>query len=110
VGDSESAAKASGRRVVVGRGGFGVNGRALTLGDAEGFVKLVVDAGSGMVIGAQVVGPGASELISELTLAVEAALRVDDVAMSIHPHPTLGEAVVEAARRAQRRLRRDAVD
>jgi len=106
VGLSERAAQASGQAVVVGKAAFGVNGRALTIEQADGFVKLVVDAAHGFVIGAQVVGPNASELISELTVAVECALRVDDLAGAIHPHPTLGEAIAEAARRAHRRLQR----
>jgi dihydrolipoamide dehydrogenase len=104
VGVSERSAGTSGQRVVVGKAAFGVNGRALTIEQPDGFVKLVADAEHGVVVGAQVVGPQASELISELTVAVECALRLDDVAGSIHPHPTLGEAIVEAARRARRRI------
>jgi dihydrolipoamide dehydrogenase len=104
VGVSERSAGTSGHRVVVGKAAFGVNGRALTIDQPDGFVKVVADAEHGVVIGAQVVGPQASELISELTVAVECALRLDDVAGSIHPHPTLGEAIVDAARRARRRI------
>jgi dihydrolipoamide dehydrogenase len=106
VGSSERTAKQAGRRVVVGKANFGVNGRALTIEQAAGFVKLVVDAEHGFVVGAQVVGPNASELINELTVAVECALLADDLVGAIHPHPTLGEAVVEAARMAIRRRQR----
>ena len=104
VGVSERSASTAGMRVVVGKATFGVNGRALTIDQPDGFVKLVADAEHGVLLGAQIVGPQASELISELTVAVECALRLDDVAGAIHPHPTLGEAIVEAARRARRRV------
>ena len=106
VGLSERDAAASGRRVVSGRGSFAVNGRALTLGEATGLVKLVVDADDGVVVGAGIAGPDASELIAELTLAIECAVRLDDVLGTIHAHPTLAEAIVDAARSADRRLQR----
>ena len=92
--------------VVSGRGSFSVNGRALTLGEATGLVKLVVDADDGVVVGAGIAGPDASELIAELTLAIECALRLDDLLGTIHAHPTLAEAIVDAARAARRRLDR----
>ena len=106
VGVSERAARADGRTVVIGKGSFGVNGRALTIEQPAGLVKLVVAADGGFVVGAQIAGPNASELIAELTVVVENALRVEDLLGTIHPHPTLGEAIVDAARAAQRRLRR----
>jgi dihydrolipoamide dehydrogenase len=104
VGLGEADARATGRQVVIGKANFGVNGRALTLDQPAGMVKLIVDSPGGFVVGALIAGPNASELIAELTVAVECALRIDDVIGSIHPHPTLGEAVVEAARAARRRL------
>ena len=110
VGVSEREARADGTAVVIGKGSFGVNGRALTIEQPSGLVKLVVAADGGFVIGAQIVGPNASELIAELTVVVEAALRVDDLLGSIHPHPTLGEAIIDAARAAQRRLERRSLD
>ncbi|SFJ06581.1 dihydrolipoyl dehydrogenase [Albimonas pacifica] len=73
------------------------NGRALTLDAAEGFVRLVARASDRVLLGAQIVGPGASETIPELALAIEAGLRLDDLAATIHAHPTLAEAVQEAA-------------
>ena len=91
---------------VVRRGSFAVNGRALTLGEATGLVKLVVDADDGVVVGAGIAGPDASELVAELTLAIECALRLDDLLGTIHAHPTLAEAIVDAARSADRRLQR----
>ena len=75
VGVSERAARAAGTAVVIGKGSFGVNGRALTVEQPAGLVKLVVDADGGFVVGAQIAGPNASELIAELTVAVECALR-----------------------------------
>ena len=67
-------------------------------------MKLVVDAGNGFVLGAAVAGPDASELIGELTVVVECALRLDDLLGTIHAHPTLAEVIVDAARSAQRRV------
>ncbi len=64
----------------------------------------------GFVVGAQIAGPNASELIGELTVAVECALRLDDLVGTIHAHPTLNEAIVDAARSAQRRLQRATPD
>ena len=75
VGVSERSARAEGRPVVIGKGSFGVNGRALTIEQPAGLVKLVVAADGEFVVGAQIAGPNASELIAELTVVVEAALR-----------------------------------
>ena len=91
---------------MIGKGSFAVNGRALTIEQPDGLVKLVVDAAGEFLVGAQVVGPEASELIAELTVAVECALRVDDLLGSMHAHPTLAEVIVDAARAVRRRLDR----
>jgi dihydrolipoamide dehydrogenase len=88
---------------VVGRARFNVNGRALTLDEADGLVKVVADP-DGTLVGVHIAGPSASDLIGEAVLAVETAARVEDVARSIHPHPTLAEAMAEAAFAARRRL------
>jgi dihydrolipoamide dehydrogenase len=88
---------------VVGRARFAPNGRAMTLGETEGLVKVVADP-QGTVIGVHIAGPSASDLIAEGVLAVETAAHVDDLARSIHPHPTLAEAYADAARAARRRL------
>jgi dihydrolipoamide dehydrogenase len=106
VGTGERAAREAGTSVVVGKGSFAVNGRALTLEQPDGLVKLIVDPDGEFVVGAQVVGPEASELIAELTVAVECALRVDDLLGSQHAHPTLAEVIADAARAARRRLDR----
>jgi dihydrolipoamide dehydrogenase len=66
--------------------------------ETDGFVKIVVDEKDDVVLGVQIVGPGASDLISEATLAIEMGAAVGDLALTVHPHPTLGEAVMEAAK------------
>lgn len=76
---------------------FRGNGRALTLDDTQGFVRIVARSEDHVILGIQATGPGVSELLAGFTLAIEAGLRVDDIAGTIHPHPTLGEAVQEAA-------------
>ena len=76
---------------------FAANGRALALNDAEGFMKLVVRKEDGVIIGAQIVGPNASDMIAELGLAIEAGMTAEDIAMTIHAHPTLGEIAMETA-------------
>jgi dihydrolipoamide dehydrogenase len=74
-----------------------VLGRALSVNDTDGFVKVVADAKSGEVLGVHIVGNGASDLISEATLAIEMGAVADDLRLTIHPHPTLSEAMMEAA-------------
>ena len=97
VGISEKEAKAQGVPVKVGRFPFAVNGKAVTLGMSRGFVKLITEADTGVIIGGGIVGPGATDLIGEITLAVQYRLTAHQVARTIHPHPTLPEAVFEAA-------------
>ncbi|MBE3563750.1 MAG: dihydrolipoyl dehydrogenase [Hydrogenibacillus schlegelii] len=97
VGMTAAEAEAAGHRVKVGTFPLAASGRALTLGEKEGFVRLIGDAETGALLGAQAVGPGASELIAELALAVEMGAQVEDLALTVHAHPTLSEAVMEAA-------------
>lgn len=97
VGLSEEQAKAEGYEVNAGKFPFGANGRALALDATEGFVKLVSRKEDGLLLGAQIVGQGASDMIAELGLAIEAGMTVEDIAMTIHAHPTLGEISMEAA-------------
>jgi len=104
VGMTEEDAREDGHEVVTGKARFAASGRALTLGATEGLVKLVVDREDEMVLGVHVVGPDASDLISEGAVLVECALRLDDVLGTIHPHPTLGESLHDAALAAARRL------
>ncbi len=96
-GMDEAEAKAKGFDVKVGKFPWGANARALTQLSAEGFVKIVADAADNQVLGILIVGPNASDLISEAALAIEMDAFVEDIGLTIHPHPTLGEAVMEAA-------------
>jgi dihydrolipoyl dehydrogenase len=95
VGESETQARAAGGDIVVGKMPFAALGRAQALGETEGFVKLI--ARGQRLVGAGIVGPEASELIAELTLAIEVGASLEDIALTVHTHPTLAEAVHEAA-------------
>ena len=97
VGYSEDQAKAEGIEVKAAKFPFAANGRALALNQTEGFVKLVARKEDGLLIGAQIVGAGASDMIAEMGLAIEGGMTAEDVALTIHAHPTLGEITMEAA-------------
>ncbi|MBB5149283.1 dihydrolipoyl dehydrogenase [Ureibacillus thermosphaericus] len=97
VGYSEEQAKAEGIEVTVAKFPFAANGRALALNQTEGFVKLVARKEDGLIIGGQIVGAGASDMISEICLAIEGGMTAEDIALTIHPHPTLGEITMETA-------------
>ncbi|HIV75175.1 MAG TPA: dihydrolipoyl dehydrogenase [Candidatus Pseudogracilibacillus intestinigallinarum] len=97
VGYTEKEAKDAGIKVKVGKFPFAANGRALSLNDTEGFMKLITREEDGLVIGGQVVGPNASDMISEIGLAIEAGMTAEDIALTVHAHPTLGEITMEAA-------------
>lgn len=105
VGLTEEAARELGHEVMVGKARFAASGRAQTLGATEGVVKLVVDREDEVVLGVHLAGPDASDLISEGAVLVECALRLEDVLGTIHPHPTLGESLHDAAVAAARRRR-----
>ena len=96
VGLGEDAAKAKGRPVRIGKFNFAANGRALATGSADGFAKIIADAGTDRILGAQILGRGASELISEVVTHMEYGGSAEDLGRTIHAHPTLGEAVREA--------------
>jgi dihydrolipoamide dehydrogenase len=96
-GLTERQADAAGRTVKVAKFPWAASGRAATLGRADGLTKLVVDPETGRVIGVGIVGPGAGELIAEGALAVETAMLAEDLALTIHAHPTLSETLMEAA-------------
>ncbi len=96
-GLTEHEAQAAGREVRIGKFAWAASGRAVTLGRSDGLTKLVIDPASGRVLGVGIVGPGAGELIAEGALAVENALLAEDVAATIHAHPTLSESLMEAA-------------
>jgi dihydrolipoamide dehydrogenase len=100
VGMTEAEAEAAGYDPVVGQMPMRANGRSLTLNEEAGFVRVVADAEAGYLLGAQVVAPEASELIAELGLALEVGATLEDIAGTVHTHPTLSEAVAEAAEHA----------
>ncbi|WP_181348974.1 dihydrolipoyl dehydrogenase [Thalassobacillus sp. CUG 92003] len=97
VGYSEQGAKDAGYEVNASKFPFGANGRALSLNDSDGFMKLITRKDDGLVIGAQIAGPNASDMIAELGLAIETGMTAEDLALTIHAHPTLGEITMEAA-------------
>lgn len=96
-GLTEEEAEEQGRDVQVGRFPWSAAGRALTMGVRQGLTKIVVDAETGRVLGVGIVGRGAEDLIAEAALAVEMGAVAQDLALTIHPHPTLSETVAEAA-------------
>ncbi|MFD2656215.1 dihydrolipoyl dehydrogenase [Gracilibacillus thailandensis] len=97
VGYSEEEAKEAGYDVKASKFPFAANGRALSLNASDGFMKLVTRKDDDLIIGAQIAGPNASDMISELGLAIEAGMTAEDLALTIHAHPTLGEITMEAA-------------
>ncbi len=99
-GLSEAEAKAKGHAVVIGKMPFAASGRAMAVRDTDGFVKVVADAKTHQILGWTLVGPSATDLIGEGILSLEMAAVLDDVALPVHPHPTLGEAVMVAAEHA----------
>ena len=99
-GYTEAQAAEKGYDVQVGEFPFMANGKALGLGDYDGFVKIVSDKKHGEILGAQMVGPDVSELLPELTLAQRFELSAHEVARNVHTHPTLSETLMEAAEAA----------
>lgn len=97
VGYSEQEAKAEGIDVLASKFPFAANGRALSLDSTDGFIKLITRKEDGLLIGAQIAGASASDMIAELGLAIEAGMTAEDIALTIHAHPTLGEITMEAA-------------
>ena len=100
-GYTEDQAKEKGYDVAVGEFPFQASGKALGLGDYTGFVKIVSDKKYGEILGAHMVGPDVSELLPELTLAQRFELTTHEIARNVHAHPTLSEAIMEAAAGAQ---------
>lgn len=97
VGYTEKEAEEAGYQAKASKFPFAANGRALSLNDSDGFLKLVTREEDGLVIGAQIVGPSASDMIAEIGLAIEAGMTAEDIALTIHAHPTLAEITMEAA-------------
>ncbi|SHF30350.1 dihydrolipoamide dehydrogenase [Seinonella peptonophila] len=96
-GLTESAAKEAGYETKVSRFAFQVNGRALSMNQTDGFAQIVADAKTKQVLGVQIVGPEASALIGEAVFAIEMGANAEDLSLTIHPHPTLTEPLMEAA-------------
>jgi dihydrolipoamide dehydrogenase len=96
-GLTETQAQKNGTKVVVSKFPWGASGRALTLDRTDGLTKLLIDPDSERILGVGLVGPGAGELIAEGVLAIEMGATASDLKLSIHPHPTLSETLMEAA-------------
>jgi dihydrolipoamide dehydrogenase len=99
-GLQQNEAEKAGRKVKIGKFPFAALGRALAMAETDGFVKVIADAQSDEILGYGVVGPGASDIISEAALALEMGAFLQDLSLTVHPHPTLGEAMMEAAKAA----------
>jgi dihydrolipoamide dehydrogenase len=97
VGLSEEQAKARGIEVRIGKFPFAALGRAMALNDTDGFIKIVADKSTHEILGIHIVGPEATDLISEGALALEMHAFLEDMGLTVHPHPTLGEGMMEAS-------------
>jgi dihydrolipoamide dehydrogenase len=100
VGLGEAEARAKGLDILVGKMPFAASGRAMAVRNTNGFIKVVADKKTHLILGWSVVGPSATDLISEAALSLEMAAVLEDVALTVHPHPTLGEAMMVAAQHA----------
>ncbi|EKB53436.1 dihydrolipoyl dehydrogenase [Facklamia hominis] len=96
-GYTKDSAKEAGLDVKVTKFPFGGNGRAVAMDSYEGFVRIVSTKEDNVIVGAQIAGPGASDLLAELTMAIEAGMNAEDIALTVHPHPTLTEAIMDCA-------------
>jgi dihydrolipoamide dehydrogenase len=96
-GLTETEAKAQGRKIEIGKFPWAALGRALAIDRPDGMTKLVIDPDTERILGVGIVGAGAGELIAEGVLAVEMAALATDLKLSIHPHPTLSETLMESA-------------
>ena len=100
VGLTEEQARDGGRELLTGKFAFGALGRAIAIDRAEGFVKVLADKGSKRILGVTICGPEAGDLIAEAALAIEMGATLEDVALTVHAHPTLPEAFMEACKLA----------
>ena len=96
LGETEAQAKAGGREVTVGRFPFTANGKAVAMGEAEGFLKVVADKATGEILGVHILGPEATELIHEFAVGRTLEATLEEIIHTIHAHPTLSEAALEA--------------
>ena len=98
VGLTEAQARMGERDIGTGVFSLGGNGRALTMGEAKGFVKVVYDKRTDEILGFHMVGPGATELGAEIAAVMECEGTLQEICGTVHPHPSISEAVMEAAR------------
>ena len=103
VGKTEQQLRSEGHDYKTGQFPFAANGRALGLGDAEGFIKMLADAKTDEILGVHIIGANASDLIAEAALAMEFHASSEDVARTCHPHPSLSEVMREAALAIEKR-------
>ena len=103
VGLTEAEAKEAGYELRIGRFPLMASGRAASIGEKDGFIKLIADEKTDLLLGCHIVGPHAGELISEAVLALEMGATLEDIALIQHPHPTLAEGIMEAAEHAHGR-------
>jgi dihydrolipoamide dehydrogenase len=96
IGSTEARAREKGREVSVGRFPFTASGKAVALGETEGFVKVVADKATGEILGVHIIGPEATEIIHEFTLGRTLEATLEEIIHTIHAHPTLSEAALEA--------------
>lgn len=99
VGFGKKQAEEKGYKVCIGFFPFKSSGKAFAMQETEGFVKIFTDSSTGEILGSTIIGPRASDLIHEVTLAMSGELTVDFISQTIHAHPTLSEAIMEACRR-----------
>jgi dihydrolipoamide dehydrogenase len=99
-GLTTESAKEKGYELAVGKFPFAALGKAMAIGETDGFVKVISDKKTHKVLGVHIVGPSATDLISEAMLAIEMGALAEDIALTVHPHPTLGEALMEASAHA----------
>lgn len=99
-GHTKESATEAGLEVTATKFPFGGNGRAVAMDDYSGFVRIITTKEDNVIVGAQVAGPNASDVLAELTLAIEAGMNAEDIALTVHGHPTLSEAIMDAAEAA----------
>jgi dihydrolipoamide dehydrogenase len=100
VGINPEEAKSRNAHLLIGKFPFSASGRALAANDSEGFTKVLADKDSGLVLGVEIVGHEASDMISEASLAIEMGATLEDIGLTVHPHPTLPETLMEASENA----------
>src|SRR5699024_8583970 len=97
VGYTKKEAEELGYEVKESKFPLAANGRALSLNKTEGFIRLITEKATSALLGAQVVGVSASDIIAEIGLAIENGLTAEDITLTVHSHPSLGESVMDAA-------------